>query len=152
MSATAIDSASLATNDIHWLLKKATFDTVASHRARLDLKSVCVIVDFFFMGQMDVIVSAVVARVVMVMDRGVSMIMPMLVLMTMLVPVGMRVFMSMRLISMFMFVGVAVGVFVRVQVFVFVVALHCELLSLGFTNWLPNNPGYKCRLAHRDCQ
>lgn len=131
MLATAPDGASLTTNDIHWVKKKATFDTVASHKVRLDGKSVGVIVDLFFVGQMDVIVRAVIARVIVVMNRGVSMIVPMFVLMTMLMPVGVRVLMGVSLVSVFVFVRMAVGVLVCMQMLMLMVALHCELLSFG---------------------
>ena len=87
------------------------------------------------MGLMDVIVSAMVARVIMVMNQYVSMIMPMFVLVVMLMPVCVRVLMGVRHVSVAMFVRMAVGMLVGVQMLVFVVALHCELLSFAVGEW-----------------
>jgi hypothetical protein len=90
-----------------------------------------VVVHLFFMGLMDMIVRAVVAGVLVVMNQCVSMIMPMFVLVVMLVAVCVRVLMGVRHVSMAMFVRMAVGMLVGVQMLMFVVALHCELLSFG---------------------
>ncbi len=98
-------------------------------------KSVGVIVDLSFMSRMDVIVRTMVARVIMVMDQDVSMIMPMFVLVVMLVAVCVRVLMGMSHVSVAMFVRMAVGVFVGVQMLVLMVALHCGLLSFGVGVW-----------------
>ncbi|MGO9571141.1 MAG: hypothetical protein ACLP5H_26750 [Desulfomonilaceae bacterium] len=94
-----------------------------------------VIVDLRFVARMDMIVGAVVAGVLVVMDQDVPMIMPMLVLVLMLVAMLMRVLMGMSLVPMSMFVRMAVGMLVGVQMLVFVVALHCELLSFAVGVW-----------------
>jgi hypothetical protein len=88
------------------------------------------LVDLFLVGRMDVIVSTMVARVIVVVYPGVSMIVPVLVLVPMLVSVGMRVLMGVSRVSVGVFVCVAVVVPVGMQMFVFVVTLHNELLSL----------------------
>jgi hypothetical protein len=90
-----------------------------------------VIVDLSFMTRMDVIVRAMVAGVLVVMNRHALMVMPMFVLMTVLMPVGVRVLMGVRHVPMAMFVRMAVGMLVGMQMLVFVVALHCELLLFG---------------------
>ena len=83
------------------------------------------------MTRMDVIVRTMVAGVLVVMNQGVSMIMPMFVLVVMLVAVCVRVLMGMSHVPMAMFVRMAVGMLVGMQMLMFVVALHCELLSFG---------------------
>jgi hypothetical protein len=88
------------------------------------------LVDLFFVGRMDVIVSTMVARVIVVVYPGVSMIVTVLVLVAMLMSVRMLVLMGVSRVSVGVFVRMAVGVPVGMQMFVFVVTLHNELPSL----------------------
>jgi hypothetical protein len=81
----------------------------------------------------NVVVRAMVAGVLVVMNRHALMVMPMFVLVAMLMPVGVRVLMGVRHVSVGVFVRMAVGMLVGVQMLMFVVALHCELLSFGFS-------------------
>jgi len=98
-------------------------------------KSVGVIVDLSFMSRMDVIVRTMVARVIVVMNQDVSMIMPMFVLVVMFVAVCVRVLMGMSHVPVDMFVRMAVGVLVGMQMLVLMVAFHCGLLSFGVGVW-----------------
>ena len=92
-----------------------------------------VIVYLFFMCRMDVIVRSMVARVIVVMDQGVSMVMLMFVLMAMLVPMCVGVLMRVLHVSVKVLVRMVVSVLVGMQMLVLMVALHCELLSFGVT-------------------
>jgi hypothetical protein len=92
--------------------------------------SVSVIVGLFIMGLMDVVVRAVVAWVIVVMYRGVSMIVSMFVFVAMLVAVGMGVFMGVRHVPVGVLVRMTMGMLVGMEMLVLMVALHNGLLSL----------------------
>jgi hypothetical protein len=94
-----------------------------------------VVVDLGLVSGVNVVVRAVVAGVLVVMNQDVSMIMPMFVLVVMLVAMCVRVLMGMGHVPMAMFVRMAVGMLVGVQMLMFVVALHCELLSFAVGAW-----------------
>ncbi len=87
------------------------------------------VVSLRVVGGVNVIVRAVVARVIMVVDRRVPMIMIMFVLVTMLVRMSVCVFMGVSLTSMGMSVCMAVSMLVRMQVLMFMISVHRDLLS-----------------------
>lgn len=86
--------------------------------------SVAVIVDFLSMRRMNMIVGAMFAGVIVVVDQGVLMVVPMLVFMVMLVRVLVRVLVRMRRVFMCVIVFVCVGMVVSVKVLMFVVTVH----------------------------
>ena len=83
-----------------------------------------VIVDFLFMGRVDMVVRTMVAGVIMVMKQRVSMIVAMFVFVVMLVAMGMNVLVRVFHVSVNVFVSMRVAVLVGVQMLVFVVAVH----------------------------
>ena len=111
--------------------RKRLFSGSRFLRTGFATKLMSVIVDLFFMSRMGVVVRTMIAGVIVVMNQDIAMVMPMFVLVAMVMPVGVRMFVSVNHVSVCVFVRMAVGVIVGMQMFVFVVALHCELLSLG---------------------
>jgi hypothetical protein len=88
-----------------------------------------VIVEFPLMFRMDVLVGSVVAGVIMVVYRGISMIVSVFVFVPVLMSVGVLMFVRVLHLSVRMLVSMAVGVVVGVKMFVLVVAVHRQLLS-----------------------
>jgi hypothetical protein len=81
-------------------------------------------VQLLSVSRVDVIVSAVIARVIMVVDSGIFMNMPMFVLMMMFMAVRVQVLMGVSHFPVGMFVRMAMGMLVDVDMFVLVVTLH----------------------------
>jgi len=95
-------------------------------------RSVAVFMGLRLMGRMHVCVRTMVGSgVVMVMNRGISMVVPMFVLMAMFVAMLMRVLMCVFHFSMPMLMQMCVRMLMGMQMLMFVVSVHCELLLSG---------------------